>query len=366
MNKIEYENLITFHPGYYINEIIEDMEVSQDEFAKRLNVTGKTISKIVTGKIDLSEDMAVKLSIMLGTDVKTWLNLQQSYTEKCLEIEKAKHIDEEVRLVKMIDYSYFVKLGVVKNVRDVLEKVKALCSYFKVSSLKVLLEEDFLVNYRTGISTIEEKNIINSKAWLQTAINFGKNIDTEIFDVKKLKDFLPEIRSMTVKEPSEFFPRLHVIFKECGVSFVLLPSLENAGINGAVKWINPKKVILAMNDRRNYADTFWFSLFHELKHVLQQKLKITMISGIKQTVQSIDEQLEREADLFARDVLVSPKDYLEFLKKSSFSEEDIKCFAMKIGIHDGIVVGRLQNDGYVGFNQLNNLKAKYVVGWKID
>jgi HTH-type transcriptional regulator/antitoxin HigA len=361
MNKIEYSNLITFHPGYYINEIIEDMEISQDEFAKRLGVTGKTISKLVNGKIDLSEEVAMKLSIMLGTDVKTWLNLQQTYVEKCLEIEKTKKIDEEVRLVKMIDYKYFVNLGVVQNVRGTVEKVKALCSYFKVSSLNVLLEEDFLVNYRTGISTVEEKNLINSKAWLQTAINFGKSMDTDVFDMKKLNGYLPEIRSMTVKKPSEFLPRLKLIFRECGVSFVLLPSLKNAGINGAVKWVSAEKVILAMNDRRNYADTFWFSLFHEIKHVLQQKLKIILISGSKVMVKSLDETLEREADLFARDFLIPPKDYEEFLKRDSFSEENIKCFAKKLGIHEGIVVGRLQKDGYVGFNQLNSLKEKYVI-----
>lgn len=321
MNKMEYEDLIAFHPGYYIDEIIEDMEISQDEFAKRLDVTGKTISKLVNGKIDLSEEIAVKLSIMLGTDVKTWLNLQQSYTEKRLEMEKAKHIDEEVRLVKMIDYNYFVNIGVVQSVKDSMDKVKALCSYFKVSSLNVLLEEDFLVNFRTGISTVEEKNMINSKAWLQTVINFGKDMDTDIFDVKKLKGYLPEIRNMAVKDPSEFLPRLKEIFRECGVSFVLLPSLKNSGINGAVKWINAEKVILAMNDRRNYADTFWFSLFHEIKHVLQQKLKTTMISENKRTPQSLNEELEKEADLFAADYLIPPKDYKEFIDRNSFSEE---------------------------------------------
>ena len=360
MNKLEYENILTFHPGYYINEIIEDMEISQDEFAKRLDVTGKTISKLVNGKIDLSEDIAMKLSIMLGTDIKTWLNIQQTYTEKCLEIEKLKHINEEIRLAKMIDYGYFVKLGVVQNVKSAIEKVKELCAYFKVSSLNVLLEEDFLVNYRTGISVVEEKNLINSKAWLQTAINVGKSIDTKIFDVKKLRKSLPEIRSMTIKDPSEFIPRLTEIFKDCGISFVLLPSLKNAGINGAVKWINPEKVILAMNDRRNYADTFWFSLFHEIKHVLQQKLKITIINGTNQMMHSIDKVLEQEADIFARNYLIPPKNYDKFTKKS-FTEESIQCFSKSIGIHGGIVVGRLQKDGLVTFYQFNKFKEKYFI-----
>ena len=50
MNKTEYRDLIAFHPGYYIKDIIEDMEITQDDFAKRLGVSGKTISRLVNGK----------------------------------------------------------------------------------------------------------------------------------------------------------------------------------------------------------------------------------------------------------------------------------------------------------------------------
>lgn len=34
---------MAFQPGYYITEIIEDMGISQDEFAQRLEVAPKTI-----------------------------------------------------------------------------------------------------------------------------------------------------------------------------------------------------------------------------------------------------------------------------------------------------------------------------------
>ncbi len=92
------------------------------------------------------------------------------------------------------------------------------------------------------------------------------------------------------------------MFKDCGICFVLLPQLKNCGINGAVKWINKQKVVLAINDRMHYADVFWFSLFHEIKHVLQKKITKTIISGIYQT--DIDATLEDEANLFSRNTLI--------------------------------------------------------------
>ena len=48
-NYIKHNGSITFHPGYYIEEIIEDMGLTQQEFAQRLDTTPKNISKLVNG-----------------------------------------------------------------------------------------------------------------------------------------------------------------------------------------------------------------------------------------------------------------------------------------------------------------------------
>ena len=36
-NYVEYKNRIAFHPGYYIEEIVEDSGLTQQDFAKRLD-----------------------------------------------------------------------------------------------------------------------------------------------------------------------------------------------------------------------------------------------------------------------------------------------------------------------------------------
>ena len=191
----------------------------------------------------------------------------------------------------MIDYKYFVRLNVVPDVKDWEEKVRNLCKFLQISSLSVLSKEDFLVNIRNNISNPSEKNRVNSKAWLQTAINFGKQMEVAPFNKKKLIESLSAIRKLTRKHPSEFYPKLVEIFSSCGVAFVILPHLPSSGIHGAVKWINKEKVILAMNDRFKYADIFWFSLFHEIKHVLQQKIKKTFIYNGKLDKQMEDDEM---------------------------------------------------------------------------
>jgi addiction module HigA family antidote len=352
---------MAFHPGYYVAEIIEDMGVTQAEFAVRMGTTSKTLSQLVNGQANISNDLAQKLSTMLGTSIEFWLNLQTAFDEKVIEINKEKATDEQAEIVAVIDYSYFVKLANLPAVRTVREKIDNLCSYFRISDLRILRQNDFLVNFRTGIATVEDKNIINSRAWLQTALNVASGIETAPFNADKLKAYVPEIRTMTLQNPEVFLPRLKEIFSECGVAFVLLPYLKNSGINGAVKWINQDRVVLAMNDRRLNADTFWFSLFHEIKHVLQQKTKTVFVSSSKQEMKEMDEKLEEEADIFAQNTLIPIRDYRQFNPSKYTSDAEIIAFAKKIGIHPGVVAGRLQHDHIIAPNRCSALKQQYKI-----
>lgn len=360
-NIINYSDIMAFHPGYYVAEIVEDMGITQDEFATRLGTTGKTLSKLISGQINLSNDLAKKLSAMLGSSVEFWLNLQTLFEEKIIEIEQMKDIDQQANIISMIDYSFFEKVAKLPSTRSIAEKTANLCRYFFVSNLNILAQPDFLANFRTGIGTLEDKNIVNAQAWLQTAINFAKSIKTEPFNSDKLKTYLPEIRSMTIQDPEVFLPRLCDIFAECGVAFVLLPHLKNSGINGVVKWISHDRVVLAMNDRRAYADTFWFSLFHEIKHVLQQKTKTVFVSSSLKEMQIMDARLEMDADEFARNYLIQPKDYRRFAPNKYTSDAQIVAFAKSIGIHPGVVAGRLQHDKIIAPNRCSALKQKYTI-----
>lgn len=92
-NYIEHKDRITFHPGYYIKEIIEELGLSQDDFAKRLGTTPKTLSVIINGGQRLSPDIANKLSKMLGTSIEYWLNLQAIFDAAVAEMKADEELD---------------------------------------------------------------------------------------------------------------------------------------------------------------------------------------------------------------------------------------------------------------------------------
>lgn len=89
----KYKDIIAFHPGCYVEEAIQDMNISQSDFAKRLGIPERTLSLFINGQIDVSYNLARRLSMVLGTSIKFWFNLQRIYNKKLLEIIRAKPIE---------------------------------------------------------------------------------------------------------------------------------------------------------------------------------------------------------------------------------------------------------------------------------
>lgn len=156
-NITEYKDIVAFHPGYYIADIIEDMGISQAEFAARMGTTPKTLSQLLSGQANISNDLAKKLSVMMGTSAEVWQRLQNTYDLKLIEIQQARDFEKQKEILKQIDYRYFVEVAALPQTRNIEEKIASLCAYFKVSDLKIMLRPDFLVSFRSGISDSSEK-----------------------------------------------------------------------------------------------------------------------------------------------------------------------------------------------------------------
>ena len=72
-----------------------------------------------------------------------------------------------------------------------------------------------------------------------------------------------------------------------------------------------------------------------------------------------DTDIEKEADRISRDFLIPPTAYRTFVRSHRFYDADICRFAAQIGIHPGIVVGRLQHDKLIQWNWHNGLKDTF-------
>ncbi len=69
------------HPGEFIREIyIEPFKLSSRQIARSLNVAPSTLNRLLNGKSNLTPEMALRLSAVLGRSPESWLAMQDNYS----------------------------------------------------------------------------------------------------------------------------------------------------------------------------------------------------------------------------------------------------------------------------------------------
>lgn len=349
------------HPGEYLKDAINELGMSQNEFAIRIGTTGKTISKIISGEQNITFDIASKIAEFFGTSTNVWLNLQNSYNEYIRQVEIEKAIEEEYEILSYFDKKYIEKLLNIEfkkqNKKEILSKVK---QFFMVNSLKNLKASDLFSFYRTSVlKDVDDKQIVLRNAWISLAMYKSKDIECSSYNEKKLISYLPKIKKLIKEDPEVFVPLLKEYLNDSGIKFIILPYLKGSNVSAVTRWIqNEGSILIAINDHGKDADRFWFNIFHEIGHAIRNNKRHISISYEKDKINDDDEKFAND---FARKQLINQNDYEKFIKENDFSLKKMKIFAASQDIPLFILIGRLQNDELLNWNEFNSYKIKYEI-----
>lgn len=354
--RMEYIPSIAVPPGETLREYLKNVEMTQVDLARRTGLTPKHISGIIKGTAPITQETALKLEYVLGVPASFWNNLEVNYRETLTRLKAEEDIAKEEDIAREIPYADIARLDWVEPTRRANEKVVNLRSFFGVASL-TLLPEVFEKNFAFRISDNFDASNYALATWLRKGEIEAKKIQTEPFNKNKLERLIPTFRSLTLEDPKIFFPKMVQLCASCGIALVLVPLIPKTYICGATNWVKPDKAIVQLSVRGARADIFWFTFFHEVAHIMLHDEKENHLQGDKN-----DEYIEDGADNQARDWLISPELYKEFVQNKSYtSEENVKQFARQIGVHPCIVVGRLANDKKIKFSQYSHLRPSFQI-----
>lgn len=340
---------VAIPPGETIKEQLEDRRMTQKELAARMDMTEKHICKLLSGDVQLTPDVAMRLEMVLGVPASFWNNLEAGYREDLERVKAENEMDADLEEIKKFPYSVIAKLGWVPKATRPEDKVFNLRKFFEVIRLGLLFTVPGIapgIAYRR--QNVTEKSTYASMVWAQKAKLEARNIQVESINLKKLNSYIPQIRKITHLAIKEAQKQLTELLKSCGIAFVVLPHIEGAFLHGAA-FYDRNKIVLGLTFRGKDADRFWFSFFHELAHILLGHVN-----------RDANENDEKEANEFAKQTLIPKDDFEQFVAERLFNKKRVLDFAGKIGIPPGIVVGRLQKENYIHFNQLNGLKTQIV------
>ena len=349
------------HPGTYVKDAIEELGLSQSEFAHRTGLSIKNVSTLINGESNITFEVAVKLASFFHNSIEGWINLQTKYNLFLNEETREREYEKDWNIVKFFDKNFInTFLGIQIDSKNKEKTIDALRRKFTVVTLENLKSADMYAFCRTSIiKNLSDKTVILRNAWISLAEQKARGMTCSNFKKELITENKKYLRSLTLKGPEVIDTELKAFLCECGIKFVILPSLPGSNLSGVTKWINNGNcVMIAVNDFGKDADKIWFSIFHEIGHAIKNHKRHLTISYNKNNIQDED---EKDANDFAKNLLIDEEEYQKFVKTNDFSISSIKHFALTQSVADFIVVGRLQKDGLVYWSQYQDLKPKYEI-----
>ena len=347
------------HPGEYLEEILESREIKKRDFAERIGLSVKAVSQIINGKSLYSPDVALMMEKTLNVSAEVWMNMSEAFQLHTAREKEKKHLETEKtkEWVKKFPTADLKRKGLITDTRKSEVLADSLLRFLNVSSPEVWdkYNKKKAVSYRKS-DKFEEAGEATA-VWIRLAEREAEKVDTDKYNHSRFKVVLNKIRNLTVLLPNKYYSEMVDLCSSAGVALVLVPELKGTHISGAACWLSQHKVIIAVSLRYKTNDHFWFTFFHEAAHILFHGKKNVYLD-IKDGGSSAE---ELEADNFAGKLLIPEKEYKQFVQQNRFTASDIKRFSKEINIHPGIVVGRLQHDGFIEYSRLNELKERYEV-----
>lgn len=345
-------------PGELLLETIEERGMTQVELAERTGRKEKTINEIIKGKAPITPETAIQLERVLGVSSSFWNNLERNYQALMARIEEKKRLAAEVDWLKKFPIKEMINKHWIRAFDNKVDQMEELLNYFGVASPAQWSEvwQTVPVSYRKSQAFDGQLGALS--AWLRQAELAAQQVECLSYDKTKFIETLNKIRPLTKEQPEMFQSAVINFCAEAGVAIVFVPELPKAHVSGATRWLTPSKALIQLSLRHRTDDHLWFSFFHEAGHILHHGKKDFFIEAGDEN----EGKKEQEANSFAADFLIPPSDYRAFIARGGrrFSKTAIKTFAAQIGTSPGVVVGRLQHDGYLPPTHCNDLKVRFV------
>jgi HTH-type transcriptional regulator/antitoxin HigA len=349
-------------PGDTIQDLLEEKGWTQAEFSRRLGYTEKHVSLLINGKVPLTEEGAVRLQNVLGGSLGFWLAREAQYREHLAARDAMQSYAQMVDWLDRVPVRDLMNLSAIPK-RRIDERSKPalvgeLLSFFGVASAAQWETHYASMEGAFRRSRADQSDIGAISAWLRMGEREAEKFDGPKYSERVFRPALQEIRSFTVLGPEEFLPRLRSLLTEAGVALVLVPAIPRAHVSGVARWLNAHRPLIQMSLYGKTNDRFWFTFFHEAAHILLHASEKRSVYLDDPSGATEDSPYEQEANDWARDFLI-PQPFAARLRSLGQTRAAVQAFAREIGIHPGIVVGRLQHEGLLPMTWLNALKARY-------
>ena len=327
--------------------------VEADSLSQALQGGRDELRAILAGQTDIGDRTATILARILGGTAAFWTTRQKNFEEALgRSIDALNEKESEVWLGTI---PIPTRRRLTKSNRK--EELQRRLRYYGVSSLSGWQRRYVLdrtaTRFRSSTSFTSDEGSLS--LWLRSGELEAAMVDTKSWDAKRLSELLPEIRALSrFGNPSVFVPKLQSLLAKAGVAFVFVRAPNGCRASGASRMVAADKAMLLVSFRHRSDDQFWFTVFHEIGHLVLHGAEpfVDLDGG------DADDRFEREANAFAEELVV-PKKMQPELTGLPNRKKEIVSFAKRVGVSPGLILGQMQFKGLAPFSRSSRLQRTW-------
>lgn len=331
-----------FPPGEFLKDELEARNWSQTEFAEIIGRPARVINEVIAGKRAITPETAIQFAASLGTSPEFWMNLESQYQlSKVRQDERT--IQRKAKLYELFPVREMAKRGWIDYSEDIEVLEHQFIRFFEINAI-----DDHPCLAHAAKKTSYEDVSLLQWAWLFRVKHISESFVTPKYRRENLAEAVSHLRKLlSAPEELRHVPR---ILTEAGVRFVVVEALPGSKIDGACLWLSDNQPVIAMSLRLDRIDNFWFVLRHEIEHLLHEHGKdarVMVDEDISETESASKASEEGIANEAAAQFAVSDAELQNYMLRVNpyfFAEERVLGFAGRLGVHPGIVVGRLHKE----------------------
>lgn len=320
--------------GKQLEEFLKFKNISNKEFAERINTTPKNLIDIIKGDIELSQNMIYNISFVTDIPVSYIENVEHNFKmDKVINeyLDKNKLTIKEY--INKFNYKEFSKEYEVQftDERDEYYIAKDILRYLRIANPDSLYKDDNSIFYKSKNDKPELLSLWLERCYRVVSSQKVKEYKKENIDI--LVDYIKECAKNNIFNEEELISK----FNDNGIFLAIENDLKGAKIRGAFKVLNDKPAIYITKKHKRYADIY-FALLHELAHC-KSDFNRAKKGSIISTEEESTEDYEIKADNTAYNWMIDDKEYkrIKYCCDAIDKLDVIKCFYVYRLAKDGVI-----------------------------
>lgn len=343
-------------PGDSLRTLMLRRSVNAQDIARHLDGGIKTLRGLLDGSHPIDANHASVLADAIGGTTSFWLKRQEQY-EDALEraVDRAITVEAEDWLLLPVPGNKPRGRRTQETTRD---EVRRRLRFFNVSTMDAWHARYGKICTSTLFRTSSTFDSDDGAVlmWLRDGELSSDLISTKPWNADNLRDRLDSIRKLSkLKQPEVFLPKLKELCAEAGVAVVAKKAPPKCRASGASRLVAPDKAMILLSFRGLSDDKFWFTVFHEIGHLILHGAQTFVDSDINGD--DLDDY-EHEANEFSSRMIV-PAKLVEEFERLPPNKNKVLRFSAKVDVSAGLLVGQMQHQKMIRPDQMNYLKRHW-------